>query len=200
MDKLNYIVGVLCFLLLCSCGGLYPDEEINPVDDDRRGSPIEDIDEVRTLSGIFKHCRAGVLAGVPTNEVDILVSILNVKYPPMELRQCVEGELEKTHDFFCKKREELERRKKKARSNYEKSRIDNSLYRLDQVQYRLNDDFAKLASKLGDNRQSIDDRDSSGLKSVFNRWLLGQEVGSWEGIFDSASYSECSSYSDDDDD
>ena len=191
---------IFCFILfysfLSACGGLYVDDDVERPTDDREGELAlpTDLTEDFSLAGFLKNCKPSI--SVPDNTIDIITETLNIPYKPKEVRGCLKAKLEAGQDRICKAREELERKREKARDDASRSRVDNSIYKLEQIQFKFNQNLYKLAVDLDEElvRRNNKKETSNSIGRVFN-WLVDQETEAYRDIFDVESYSECNFYS-----
>ena len=197
----NLIYFTFFIIFLSACGGLYLDDDTDRRNDDREGDVElpEDLAEDQSLSGLLKNCKPDL--SVPDTTFDIVTDVLGVsdKYPPRVARECLKKRLEEGHARICNAREALERQREKARDDVTRSRVENSIYKLDQIQYKFNENLYKVAVKLDEKlveREAKPKKDNS-IGRFFD-WLKKEETEGLRNIFDIESYSECNFYSDDD--
>lgn len=197
---------VLYLMLFCSlvaCTDLSIDDDAGRRGDDRSGETPdvdlpEDLQEGLSWWNILKNCKPEF--SVPDNSIDLITDVLGVsdKYPPRVMRECFKKKLEDAQNRICDAREELERRREKARSDSEKARVENSIYKLDQIQFKFNQNLYELAVEFDDKVNNIKDKRPKNLGRWLN-WLAQEEGEALRDILDTESYTECNFYSTDDD-
>ena len=193
-------------LFLVSCSPLNQDADPGRRGDDPEGEPVdqptdEDLEGLSWLEFLNK-CKPEI--DTPDNIVDVIVDILPEKvrklYVPGNVRKCAKKKIEDVHNKICKAREELERKRRRARSDTERASIQNSLHQLDLTQWKFNERLRELAEETDKRLIKLEEREGGerNLGRIANQW--GQEeTQAWRDIFDVQSYRECSYYSEDDD-
>lgn len=191
----NLFYFVLFFVFLTACGDLYVDDSPKRRTDDRAGDVKlpEDLTEGQSLADLLKNCKPDL--SVPDNTIDIVTDVFGISkhYPPRVIRECLKKKLEDGHNRICKAREELERRRKKARNDeITRARIDNSIYKLDQIQYKFKKNLYDVAVDLDKDLQKLESKSDRGNDvSRFFNWYAREETEGLRDIFDIESYSEC---------
>ena len=200
----SMVYSPLLFLTACSPLEQQPDGDRRG--DDREGEPAEqlpeDVTEGLTWLEILRNCKPEV--DTPDNIIDIGLSVLPEKwrelYLPSSMRSCLKAKLEEAQGRICKSREELERRRRRAKTASERAAVENSLYRLDQIQFKFNQKLNEMAVNLDDELIKLE-RKEANQRNDFGRflnWVGQEETQALRDIFDTESYSECTFYSDDD--
>ena len=185
---------ILFFTLLSACGGLYLDDDTKRRNDDRKGEVDlpKDLAEKQSLADILKNCKPDL--SVPDNTIDILTDMLNISkyYPPRKIRECLKKKLEDGHNRICDAREELERRRERTHDEVAKTRVENSIYKLEQIQFTFNQNLHNLAVDVDRAliKQEKNHRDYNEWGRFWN-WVGQQETESTRNILDIESYSEC---------
>lgn len=196
-------------LFLVSCSPLNQDTDPGRRGDDEPEGEVEqptDVDiEGLSWTELLKNCRPDV--DVPDNEIDLILGMipgqlgeeireLNI---PGNARKCAQKKIEDTHDKICKAREDLERRRRRARSDAERASIQNSLYQLDLTHHKFNLRLERLAEDMDKRLIRIEGKDGKTfLGRIANEWGEA-ETEAWRDMLDVQSYRECGYYSDDDD-
>jgi len=183
---------------LIACSPLGIDDNVDRRIDDRDGDvelPI-DLVENESFSDFLKNCKSEY-SSVPDNTVDIVTGMFGLDdqlNPGKKVRDCLKAKLEDAQNRICKARDELERRRGKARSDTEKSRIDNSLLKLDQIQFNFNQKLYDLALSADEQVIKIEQKDSKNAVGRFFNWWAEEESGAIRDILETESYNECNSY------
>ncbi|MYE07437.1 MAG: hypothetical protein F4X95_01615 [Oligoflexia bacterium] len=193
------------FSFLCACEPLNIDDGGgDPRPDGRSGDLEEDLPE-DALEGLswqelLKNCKPEV--DVPGNIIDLTLDTLNLSkyWLPGQVRKCLEKKLEDSHNKICTARVKLERKRDEARDEATRARAENALVKLDTMQFKFNQRLYKLALDLDDNLQKWDQKGKA--KTVVGRtfnFIRDEESEALRDILDIESYSECNTYSSDDD-
>lgn len=197
-------------LFLVSCSPLNQDTDPGRRGgDEPEGEPVDqptDADlEGLSWTELLKNCRPEI--DIPDNEIDIILGMipgqvgdkireLNI---PGNARKCAQKKIEDTHNKICKAREDLERRRRRARSDAEKDSIQNSLYQLDLTQDKFNQRLSELAEDMDKRLIRIQGKDGKTfLGRIGNGWGEA-ETEAWRDMLDVQSYRVCGYYSGDDD-
>ena len=192
------------FSFLCACEPLNIDDDGDTRPDDRSGDLEEELPE-NVFEGlswqeILKNCKPEV--DVPGNVIDIGLDLLQLSehYVPGQLRKCLEKKLEDSHNKICTARVKLERRRDNARDGATRARANNSLVKLDTIQFKFNQKLYKMAVDLDEELQKQDEkkRSKTVLGRAWNFWRA-EETEALRDVLDIESYSECNTYSSDDD-
>ena len=192
MQKTFCFIFLISFLFL-SCSPLNVDETPPRRDDDREGE-VElptDLEEELSFRDFLKNCKPDVQ--IPANTVDIFLDVFNLrsKYPPAVFRDCLQKKLEDGHAKICTARDQLERKRENARTDAEKARYENQLYRLEQIEFKFNQRLYNLAVKFDDQLIKLEnDRSGNDLTRTF-RFLQREKTEALRDILDTESYSEC---------
>ena len=170
--------------------------ELQEEDEENESPSLENI-ETTSFYGWLQNCRTGI--STPDNTVDIIVTAVGLqnKYAPGRLRECLRCKLAEAHNKICSARDELERQRQDANSDSERSRIENSIARLDELQFNFNERLYTEANKWNDKANKYADKDSSGLGRAVN-WFGQQESEALRDILNEESYNECNSFHYDD--
>ena len=187
---------ILAFSFLSACGGLHLDDDVVRRDDDREGDVElpEDLKEKRS----FFDCDPEYSG--PDNSIDVVTDMLGVSdyNPGRRMRECLKETLEKGYNRICNAREELERRREKARDEASRSRIESSIYKLDEIQYKFNQNLYEFAEDFDDQVVSMENDGRKKTKlGRFWSWLKKEETEGLRDILDIESYRECNLYSSD---
>ena len=187
---------ILAFSFLSACGGLYLDTDTDRREDDREGDVElpEDLKEKRS----FFDCDPEYSG--PDNSVDIVTDMIGVSdyNPGRRMRECLKETLEKGYNRICDTREELERRREKARDEASRSRIESSIDRLEQIHFKFNQNLYEIAVDFDDKVVSMESGERK--KTILGRawsWLKKEETEALRDILDIESYRECNFYSSD---
>ena len=196
-------------LFLVSCSPLNQDTDPGRRVDEPEGEPVDQPTE-KDLEGLswtelLRNCRPEI--DIPDNEIDIFLGMIPGELGdkireiniPGNARKCAQKKIEETHDKICKAREDLERRRKRARSDSEKASIQNSLHQLDITHWRFNERLRKMSEEMDKRLIRIERKDGKTfLGRIGNSWGKA-ETEAWRDMLDIQSYRECSYYSEDDD-
>ena len=155
------------------------------------GTGLENIENISFFDSL-ENCRTSINA--PDNTIDVLNAVeLQDKSPLGKARECLRCKLAEAHNKICSARDELEGQRQDANSDSERSRIENSIARLDELQFNFNERLYTEANKWNDKANKYADKDSSGLGRVGN-WLGQQEAEALRDILNTQSYSECDNF------
>ena len=196
-------------LFLVSCSPLNQDDDPGRRGGEPEGEPVDQptAEDLEGLSWteLLKNCRPEI--DIPDNEIDIFLGMipgelgdkareLNI---PGNARKCAQKKIEDTHNKICKAREDLERKRRRARSDAERASIQNSLHQLDLTQWKFNERLRTMAEETDKKLIKLEGKDGKTfLGRIGNGWGEA-EAEAWRDMFDVQSYRECSYYSDDDD-
>ena len=193
MRHIFLVIASLFIVYLSSCRDLSLDDRPDRRREDPYGKvelPEEVMDE-----GFFDFTKCKPSVDTPDNTMDILTGFLPVKNPFRIARRCLKDKLEKARNSICEARYTLENQREQARDNATKNRIENQIYRLDQIQWRFNQKMQEMARSSDDYREkAVDKKDSTSsnkwwLTTLF--WMEEQETAAYSNIFDIASFDEC---------
>ncbi len=140
----------------------------------------------------FKNCKPSVDA--PDNSLDIITdTVIPGKNPLRNARTCLKDRLERAHGRICKARAQLEEQRERAQDSATRTRIENQIYRLDQIQWRFNQQLNKLADSTDKNIEKMENRRKSKNNFLidFASFFGEQELSGWRNILDIESYTEC---------
>ena len=144
----------------------------------------------------FTKCKPPV--DMPDGPQDVLFSFLpgkvQEKNPITIARKCLKDKLDKAHTKICDARYKLEQQREDARNTATQNRIENQMFRLDQIQWRFNNQLQEMARNTDKYRnRAAQEREKPGT----DWWLVGLlQLGEWEAesysnILDIESYNEC---------
>ena len=156
-------------------------------------SSLEDI-ETTSFYSWLNTCRTSINA--PDNTIDIVVTAIGLqdKYTPGRIRECLRCKLSDAHNRICSARDELERQRQGANSEADRIRIENSIYRLDDLQSNFNSKLYKQASEWNDRAQNFENKNPNNLLGRGFNWWAQQEAEGYRDIFNDQSYSECDGF------
>ncbi len=190
------ILTVLLLSFLAHCTPLNVEEAPERRPDEREGevSIPDDVLEGLSWLEILQNCKPDV--NVPTNIIDVGVDIfgLSDQYAPGLIRRCLEKKLSDAHNKICTARVELERKKEKARDENTRARVDNSILKLDNIEFRFNQKLYDLSLKLDNN---LEKQRRKKHKHWFVRGINAvrrEETEALRDILDIESYSTCAFY------
>lgn len=188
----------LFFILLSACGGLYLDDDTDRRDDGRRGDVKlpTDLIEQQSFLAFLKNCKPEFSS--PDTVTDILTDTVGISHlnPFRRARECLKKKLEDGQNRICNVREELERKRERARDDIAKSRVENSIYKLEHIEFTFKQNLYKMALDIDKHY----DRQKEKSKG-YNRWgrfwnsFWRDEVRGVEGILDRESYNDCNIHS-----
>ena len=160
-------------------------------------SSVESIETV-SFSNWLKNCKTGVSA--PDNTVDMVMNAVGLKnkYPPGRFRECLRCKLADAHNRICSARDELERQRQDANSESDRIRVENSIARLDEIQFNFNETLHKQANKYNKQANKFEDKDSKTVLGRAFNWFGQEEAEALRDITNAESYNECNSSSYDD--
>ncbi|MDE0119716.1 MAG: hypothetical protein OXM55_06900 [Bdellovibrionales bacterium] len=197
------VFSILFLSFLCACEPLNIDDGGDTRPDDRSGDLEEelpkDVFEGLSWQEILKNCKPEV--DVPSNVLDLALDTINLSqyYLPGQIRKCLEKKLEDAHNKICAARVKLERKRDNARDGATRARVENSLVKLDTMQFKFNQRLYNMALNLDDHLQRWD-RNGKAKTVVGRTWdfFKEEETEALRDILDIESYSECNTYSRDD--
>lgn len=200
MKQLFLIIAGLLIVYLSSCGDLALDDRPDRRREDPYGK-VELPEEIMDEDFFdFTNCKPPV--DTPDNAIDMILGVIpavSKNNPLMISRRCLKDKLDKAHNNICDSRYTLEKQREEARDNATINRIENQIYRLDQIQWRFNQKMQELANKFDKYRnQAVDERESADAWLGAVLWVGEQEAIAYSNIFDIESYNECYSRIDDD--
>ncbi len=167
-------------------------------ENEKDGAPSLENVETTSFYGWLQNCRTGF--STPDNTIDVVVSAIGLqdKYTPGRLRECLRCKLAEAHNKICSTRDELERQRQDANSDADRNRIENSIARLDELQFNFNERLYKESNKLNDKANSYADKDSSSVGGRIWNWVGQEEAEALRDILNAESYNECNSFHYDD--
>ena len=186
MRQLFLIIAGLFIVYLSSCGDLALDDRPDRRREDTYGKvelPEEIMDE-----DFFDFTKCKPSVDTPDNTMDIITGMLFPNKNPFTVaRKCLKDKLEKAHNNICEARYTLEKQREEARDNSTINRVENQIYRLDQIQWRFNQKMQEIATKFNSYRnQAVDERESTNNDKWWLAgalWLGEQEATAYENNF-----------------
>lgn len=174
--------------------------EFQEEDEDEEGSRGVESLETVSFANWLSNCSAG--DSTPDNAIDIIVTAVGIqnKYMPKKLRNCLRCKLADAHSRICSARDELERQRQDANSESDRIRVENSIARLDEIQYKFNDTLYRQANKYNTRANNFADKDSKTLGGRFWNWVGQHEAEAFRDILNTESYNECNNFRYDDSD
>ena len=203
---MNTVIAFIFLLaFLPTCTPLNISEAPGHRQDDREGEVDADIPDDTVLEGLswwelLKNCKPETDA--PGSITDIATDIFGVSehYAPGVVRGCVERKLSDAHTKICTARIQLERKRDRADDPATKARVENSIIKLDTMQFKFNQKLYNMALSLDDEleQQRSKGRAKTLLGRAFN-FLKEDEIESLRDVLDIESYNTCGSYSEEED-
>lgn len=195
MQYIYYLLfTMLAVFQLSNCSDLNIDDRQTRRREDRMGK-VELPEEINDEDFFdFLNCKPSV--NTPDNSMDVLTNMVIPNKNPLTIaRKCLKDKLEKAHNKICDARYQLEQQREQARDNSTINRIENQIYRLDQIQWRFNQKLQELAQESESYRKKAVDKRNKATKHQWwlatLLWVGEQEAEAHSNIYDIESYNEC---------
>ena len=171
--------------------------EFQEEDQEEGARGVESIETVSFINWL-KNCKTG--SSTTDNTIDMITQAVGWqdKYAPGRFRDCLRCKLADAHSRICSQRDELERQRQGANSETDRIRIENSIARLDEIQYKFSQNLYREANKYNERAEKLANRDpKTAFEKAFN-WIGRQESEALRDILNAESYNECNNFNYDD--